>query len=288
MKRTTAGVSLFRICNPEKDEDTDEPQPKKLKPGDSTEQMDWSVIADDQSSRSAESIHNEICQDNRSLRSRDEVVEKTFTIQVEEPICDMKSDVQFIVVDVPGINEAGSSRKYKRYVEDKWGTFDCVIVVMDAVQGVNTQEQVDLLKFVKQNNQEKKKVATIILGNKVDDPEHKAKQELVQEAREKAVEIFGRTCSEANLLMVKKASSAKRDVARGVSGPVFVPISAAYAFLYRKAGKMTIACLQKLDKEILDGIGEQEVVPKKWAKLSHSRKCEIVHASINNPSEYKE
>ncbi|KAL3912360.1 MAG: hypothetical protein SGILL_006915, partial [Bacillariaceae sp.] len=239
------------------EKDPVQPKAKKLKKEDGS-QMDWSVISDDQPFRTAESIHEEICQDNRSLRSHDEVVEKIFSVQVEEPICDMKSDVQLVVVDIPGINEAGSSRKYKHYVEANWGTFDCVIVVMDAVQGVNTQEQVDLLKFVHQNNQEEKKIATIILGNKVDDPEHKSKQELVEEAREKAVEIFGKTCSKANLTKLKKAFAAGKRVSRDTSSPVFIPVSAAYAFLYRKAGKMTIDSLRTLDKEILDGIGEQE------------------------------
>lgn len=36
-------------------------------------------------------------------------------------------------------------------------------------QGVNTQEQVKLLEFIKQNNKNFRKIPTIILGNKMDD-----------------------------------------------------------------------------------------------------------------------
>lgn len=227
MKRTTAGVNLFRISPPASEEDTEDPnvaqpQAKTQKQGDGSEK-EWSVVADDEPSRSATSIHEEIRKDNRSLRSRDDVVEKSFTIQVEEPICDMKNDVQLVVVDIPGINEADSSRKYRHYVEAKWCTFDCIIVVMDAVQGVNTQEQVDLLKFVHRNNQEQKDVATIILGNKVNDPEHQAKLELVKESREKAVEIFGQTCSAQSLSTLLKFSSSTKASKRIPLGPVSSP-----------------------------------------------------------------
>lgn len=275
MKRTTAAVNLFYLSQAKEQSDLGE-------------RLDWSVLEDRPAPRAAESIHNEICLDNQALRTSEDVKEKSFTIEVGEPLCEMRHDTQLVLVDIPGINEADSSLKYKRYVETKWSTFDCVVVVMDAVQGVNTQDQVDLLSFVHKNNKEKKGVPTVILGNKVDDPEHEAKLELVEEARQKAIEIFGPSCSEENLIEVEKAVALGMYDASKVAGAVFIPISAAYAFLYRKVGRMTSESLKTLDKEILDGIGEQEVVPKKWAKLSEQEKFEIVLGIVSNPTVYEE
>ena len=145
---------------------------------------------------------------------------------------------------------------------------------MDAVQGVNTEEQVELLKFVKQNNKEGKDIPTIILGNKMDDPDHEQKLELVRETRQKTIEIFGESCSQDFLRRVLLEADDTRS-ANGVglraSGAVFIPISAAYAFVYRKAGSLTVESLQKLDKDILDDIGQMEVGIKKWRKLSNSK-----------------
>ncbi|KAG7351279.1 small GTP-binding domain protein [Nitzschia inconspicua] len=279
LKRTTAGVNLFYLVQPqEKDVSADK---------DCEEQLEWAVLENQQAPRSAESIHTEICADNRSLRSSNEVVEKAFTIQVTEPICEMRHDTQLVLVDIPGINEADSSLKYKKYVEANWGTFDCVIVVMDAVQGVNNQEQVDLLSLVHENTK-KKNIPTIILGNKVDDPEHEAKLELVHEARAKAIEIFGDSCSEQHLAKLNDLEEACNYSESIINGAVFIPISAAYAFLYRKVGGMSSDSLKTLDQEILDGIGEQEIGPKKWARLSHQQKCDVVLEVICNPSEYED
>jgi predicted GTPase len=80
----------------------------------------------------------------------------------------MRKDTKLTIVDVPGLNEAGTKAVYKEYVSDKWDTFDCVVVVMDAEKGVNTEEQVELLHVVKDNLKEKKSVPVIVLCNKVE------------------------------------------------------------------------------------------------------------------------
>jgi GTPase SAR1 family protein len=76
-------------------------------------------------------------------------------------------------------------------VESNWNTFDCVVAVMDAIQGVNTEEQVGLLKFVKRSNQKYKDVPIIVLGNKMDDLNDEDTIHLMEETRSKTIEIFG-------------------------------------------------------------------------------------------------
>ena len=153
LKRTTAGVNFFNISQPTEESDTN--------PDDG-----WSKVEDEgRKIQEAEDVHEEISKDNEELRSSWIVEEKTFNIRIRHPICKMRKDTQLVLVDIPGINEAESSRKYKEYVESNWNTFDCVVLVMDAVQGVNTQEQVDLLKFVKRNNKEDSKVLSLIEVN---------------------------------------------------------------------------------------------------------------------------
>ena len=285
---------MFRIANAVGGEEEQKELQSKKKIGTSSEEggMDWSVVSDDdEPAKSAESTHAEISSDNKTLRSSTSVSEKVFDIKLEETICGMRNDTRLVLIDVPGINEADSCRKFKDYVKSYWTTFDCVIVVMDAVQGVNTEEQVELLKFVKQNNEEGKDIPTIILGNKMDDPDHEQKLELVRETRQKTIEIFGESCSKDFLRRVLLEADDTRGV-HGVglraSGAVFIPISAAYAFVYRKAGSLTVESLQKLDKDILDDIGQMEVGIKKWRKLSNSKKCQVVRDVISDPSEYYE
>ena len=95
----------------------------------------------------------------------------------------MRPDTNLIITDVPGVNEAGTSEMYLKFVEERWDSFDIVVVVMDATQGVNTEDQVKLLKFVQKNNSTVKDLFTIVVCNKVDHPDVECVGELVDEVR---------------------------------------------------------------------------------------------------------
>ena len=216
------------------------------------------------------------------------MVEKVFDIEVEYPICEMREDTQLVLVDIPGINEADSSKKYKDFVESKWNTFDCVVVVMDAIQGVNTQEQVELLKLVKANNESQKHLPTIILLNKVDDQEDSQKMELVTEARAKAVEIFGDRCTSTALKeLIELATEYDYHKDNTNRGAVFIPISAMNAFIYRKASHLTLETFHKFDKELVDKLGRDEV-GRKWKKLTNEEKVDVIRDALSDPMEYNE
>jgi GTP-binding protein EngB required for normal cell division len=87
---------------------------------------------------------------------------------------------------------------FRGYVNDKWDTFDCVIAVMDVFQGVNTDEQVQLLELIRDNNSSKKCVPVIVLCNKVDDLDDDELMQLAGEVRTKVDEIFD--CDSSNFL----------------------------------------------------------------------------------------
>ena len=82
----------------------------------------------------------------------------------------MRNDTRLVLVDIPGINEAHSHQLYLDYVKASWDGFDCVIVVIDANSGANTEEQINLLNLVKQYTEEIKDIPVIVLCNKVDNP----------------------------------------------------------------------------------------------------------------------
>jgi GTPase SAR1 family protein len=313
MRRTTAGINIFRL------DQTCEEQPKKKQRQSSqassnrqkmnirqtpsrvlsspAQEEAASTVSDviaysrslqsDCNERSAKSTHDEISKDNAALRLTNFIQEKEFDIQLEEPLCEMRDNTQLVLIDIPGVNEADSMSKYKEYVKSKWDTFDCVIVVMDAVQGVNTEEQVDLLRFVKKNNDEQKDIPTIILGNKVDDPEDSEKQLMVQESRDKVVEIFGDGCSEKGVKSVLKAAKDGEGCTEGKAEATFIPISAMHAFLYRKASKLTLERFKALDKTTIDKIGHEEV-GRKWRSMSEEEKFSTIQAAVSDPSEYQE
>jgi GTPase SAR1 family protein len=201
MRRTTAGVNLFRLHTKipkdasvmdqaegdsnEKEDSADDPEKVDTPP---TDVGSWG--SEPEVLHDASHTLQQITHDNSMLRQTNQIQESTFDVELDEPLCSMRSDTRLVLIDIPGLNEAGSRDIFKQYVDDKWDTFDCVIAVMDVMQGVNTEEQVQLLRMIKHNLATKKQVPVIVLCNKVDDPHDHEIKMLVNEVRNKVTEIF--------------------------------------------------------------------------------------------------
>jgi GTPase Era involved in 16S rRNA processing len=199
MRRTTAGVNFFRVFSKEaKDNQVNNDDVSVLTQvtlGKQAEERapdsDWRLEPD--SLQSAGQTHETIKENNAKLRESNQVHESTFDVELDAPLCDMRKDTKLVLVDIPGLNEAGSKHLYRDYVNANWSTFDCVIAVMDVNQGVNTDEQVELIKLIHKNTKEKKAVPVIVLCNKVDDLEDDEVLVLVDEVRAKVEEVFQTT-----------------------------------------------------------------------------------------------
>jgi small GTP-binding protein len=184
MRRTTAGVNKFRIHH-------DHAGSREKRNNTSTQAAaaaagqaanNGSVTDTPSTVRSAEFTLNQISHDNAILRQTNQVHESTFDIELDDPLCPMRKDTKLVLIDIPGLNEAGSNDLYRTYVNEHWDTFDCVIAVME--------EQVQLLQLIQQNATKQKSVPVIVLCNKVDDPDDDEVQMLVTEVRQKVHEVF--------------------------------------------------------------------------------------------------
>jgi GTPase SAR1 family protein len=264
MKRTTAGVNYFRLHHSPPPPAAGLPSPAKEV---SIVEAQNSVIND--AYRTAASTLQEISSDNLQLRESADVQVKLFDVHVREPLCEMRPDTKLVLVDIPGINEAGADGKYRTYVRDHWQDFDCVVVVMDGRQGANTEEQVQLLDFVRENNNKTRDVPVVILCNKVDDPEDPEQEELVKECQEEVRRIFGGT---------------KR---RPASRVTFVPTSAEFAYIYRTAALMTLEQFQEFDMNLISRLGRREI-GWKWSSMGQDKRLRLAYAAASDKESYSD
>lgn len=128
MKRTTAGINLFRISSLAK-------SAKRTKLSMRNEEsIDWQEVdcaGSESSYAKASDTLQETTSDNARLRKTNELQEKIFDIELDEPLLkDMRDDTRLVLVDIPGTNEAGTQKIYQDYVSSTWDTFDAMIVVM--------------------------------------------------------------------------------------------------------------------------------------------------------------
>ncbi|CAB9517478.1 expressed unknown protein [Seminavis robusta] len=283
MMRTTAGINLFRIINPDPNSDA-EVGPSGNRNSSSDQ---WSVVADQETQKPAD-VLRQIEASNQSLRGTRKIEEKHFNVELEEPLCTTRNDTSLVIVDVPGLNEADSDSIYVKYVEDNWKSFDCVVVVMDARQGVNTEEQISLLKLVTKNLSSKKDIPTIILFNKVDEPDDSQQAMMVQEARQKIQEMFSVGCRKESLGTLLRTTNGPSEIPSDAY-PVFLATSAIHAFFYRTASLLTFEEFKnKFDSELIDMIGREEVGRFRWKKLSEDEKYEAVYESVRADTNYQE
>ena len=302
MKRTTAGVNYFRIDKQQQQQQ--QKKKKQCKKGNTKSQVSTSVCAslDEQQQkqqqpypfeeiRTAESILKEITADNATLRQSNDVHEKDFGIVLEEKLCEMRDDTKLVLVDIPGINESGVSSKYKIHIQEKWGTFDCVVVVMDGRQGVNTEEQVALLKFVKSNLDEIKDVPVIIVLNKIDDPLDDEQIELVKESCREIETIFAVNDREQHLtdcldVVVQARSNNNDDNASIQSYPVVIPMSGITAFTFRCCSLLSFDKFQHFDRLLIGKLGRNLVGKVAWNRMSEAQRNMRAYELVCDPQQY--
>jgi GTPase SAR1 family protein len=280
IQRTTASVNFFRLS------------PPPLSPPLASEpsQASWPMVPD--KSDAEEDILKEISTDNKALRGLDEVGEKTFEVEGVH-LCDTREDTKVVIVDIPGINEADSSSKYRDYVTNHWDQFDCVILVMDARHGVNTEEQIGLLELVKTNLKDKKDLPVIILFNKVDELDHEEENEVLQEARDKISSLFGIKKSRDIAQEIIDCSSdapgnLKNLTKKGKYLPIFLPISARNGYVFRLAPVVDESRFMELEKDLVEALGREQIGVRRWNKLTKSEKYKKAYEAISDPEVYKE
>jgi GTPase SAR1 family protein len=187
---TTEGTkNSISITNDDNHEDEDEDEDEDACTDEVTSTV-WSVGPDDHL-LTAEQTLQAISVDNAVVTHHKGTIvpETTFDIAPRRDILgDMRNDTKLVLVDIPGVNDVGSTDRYVNYVNDNWDTLDCVVVVLDVFQSV--QEQAALLHLVKENLATNKNIPIIIVCNKVDDPSNEEVAVLVEQHRTQVNTMF--------------------------------------------------------------------------------------------------
>jgi GTPase Era involved in 16S rRNA processing len=280
MKRTTVGANYFHIHSKK----TSTAQEKIV---DGAEQGDnrseW--LKEVKDPRSAGSILQEITEDNSRITDAnvDSVQEKHFDVELDDDIIPMAKDTRLVFIDIPGINEAGTDNKYKDYVSKHWHTFDCVLLVMDGKHDVRTDDQMFILKFVKENLV-KRKMPIIILCNKIDYISEE-QEELIRITREQVEEIFCVKSRDQALRSVFESSHRKRTFHEIQEfSPLSISISAVQAYIFQTASQMEFEKFQAFDKNLIEEFGRELVGRVQWWKLSDSAKVRQVYDILRDPT----
>jgi signal recognition particle receptor subunit beta len=292
VRRETAGITKFRInvvAEKGKRKSTGDGKRKARTLDDDNDDSEIVDLCED-GSRTAESIHDEAKEENERLRKSETLEEPTVVdIHLDCFLGEMRNDTSLCLVDIPGVNDIKMKPVYKKWVNDNWSSFDCVILVMDATHGVDTADPVDLLTLVETNCRKIRDLPVIILCNKVDDPCNEELDKAVSCIQKEIQEIFN--VDDRKVALEEFLEKRNNGELVQFPSPAFLPISAQYALLYHSANGGTLGLdeFKGFPFHLIDKFGLDEVGKHKWKSLkTKDEKYEKAYEELQDPGLFKE
>jgi len=172
-------------------------------------------------------------------------------------------NIEYKIYDIPGLNDSVTKNKFYDYIKNNFYKFDIVIYNVDINSGLNTTDELDILKLIKLciddiKTKYNKEVKLMIICNKCDDLIEDDEGNLI--GSEEIEEMYKQVCD-----IVKT---------NGVKCPI-IKYSAAYTYMYR-----SINTPENIDVEYINKIGIDNFGRVPWSKLSKGKTIDDLWALI--------
>lgn len=265
-KKATFGINYFRI------------QDKKR-----------STQAEIDNVKKADSICTEIARDNKVNRKRilsnllrNVPSTKIFDIAIEEPALKIREDKRLVFADIPGIDFTNADCAYRKYVDESWQTFDCVVLVLDLDEP--EKKQSPLLRYIRKKCEGNKALPIVVIGN--ERGSHIGASPYLTKTQEMVDELFSGYSSDNTFEQIcLRSESTERDISPKRK-PMFVSVNLQNALRYRlAAAKLTLDEVSKLGACTIDSICIDEVGENVWEHLQPDERLDVVHSALITPGE---
>jgi predicted GTPase len=183
-----------------------------------------------------ERIYAEISKKNKEII---DLTERGIAAEYAEMVFNVgKLDINILedsyvnVYDIPGLNDARTKDVYYKYLDDNFHKFNLMILLVDIQSGLNTSDEMDMLRFVASHVRHHKdagrKIYTLVVVNKADDMQWNEDTQSLELTGELS-EMYEQT---ENTVKSEFAAKTVQDQLIGI-----LPLCAADAYLYRMVKK---------------------------------------------------
>jgi GTP-binding protein EngB required for normal cell division len=187
-----------------------------------------------------EEIYRIISEKNKEIIEKTESGQKFTKKDYKELVFNVgKLDINILensyvnVYDIPGLNDARTKDIYYDYLETNFHKFNLVVFLVDIHSGLNTSDEMDMLRFITNNTRDQFKtnsrnIYTLVIVNKADDmqtDEDSDKLEITGELREMFEQV-------ETTVIREFTSKGLKDNLIGI-----IPLCAIDAYLYRMVKK---------------------------------------------------
>lgn len=216
-------------------------------------------------------IYTQTDRGTRALKLEDYGGELKFYVESME--MNVGNNIQICIYDIPGLNDARTKEVYYNYLEKNFYKFNIILFVIDIQSGLNTSDEMDILKFLSSNiakhkTESNKNIGLLGIINKADDMQLNGnKLEVLGELGE----MFEQS---TNTIAQEFTSNNIRDKLLGC-----IPVCGLDSHLYRMIRKYKD--INKLTDENILRIGVNEE-GSKFRRLSKEEQRKKIQSKINN------
>ena len=124
------------------------------------------------SSNKNEEILSRLDNSSEYILKKEDCTEMEFHIPKIQDLKFIKPTIDYTIYDIPGLNDGRTKDVYYDYLKKIFDKFDIILYVLDINSGLNTSDEMNVLKFIMsrvQFNKDKKTTFIIPIINKCDD-----------------------------------------------------------------------------------------------------------------------
>lgn len=184
------------------------------------------------------------------------------------------TDFQYNIYDFPGMNDQTTKDIYTSWTTSNIAMFDVIILVVDIHSGLNTSDEIDVLRVFLSGMLDNPHIKLIILANKCDDM------------------IYDETTDDFNL------DDEKQDIYNEQMVPAITKLAEEYqvdisrisiqkfcsrtAFIYRTIHSNNIDVKEHLDQKHLTEMMQYEVGRTRWVRMTDTQREEHINKTISD------
>lgn len=224
----------------------------------------------------SQEIKRKISEFNQQIIQKTEAGEDLSTEECQELVFNVsRLDINICentytnIYDIPGLNDSRTKQQYYNYLQSNFYKFNVVIFMVDIHSGLNTSDEMDILRFIIENikSQKEKNIGLLVVINKADDMQLRTDDLGVEtlELSGELLEMF------EQVKMTVTNEFAKEDLSKNLID--IIPLCAMDSFLYRAIKKNGERFVLKMEDMLKIGLNQ---MGKQFSKKSCKQQKEIV------------
>jgi len=202
-----------------------------------------------------EAINKKIIEqtENKTALTIQDCHEIVYRVPPIENFIKLPSNINVAIFDIPGLNDSQTKNTYFQYLNQNFYKFDYILYVIDIESALNTSDEMDILKLIKQNildinTKYKKEIKLLVICNKCDNMELN-KSGILEMDEPELEEMYDQIVT----TLKNELSTINYDI---------IKYSAEDTYVYR-----LLSVGHSLDQKYIDRLGINELGKIKWKDL---------------------